>query len=226
MLRDPGNMYDWITKKRNFIGGECPHQCVYCYVNYFKKRWPKVKEKYSGKPFLIESELEKPEGSGHMVFVQDCGDLFAEDIPSEWIQEVLNHCRKYDNTYLFQSKNPMRFLEFAFPFKVILGTTIESDRNYKLSKAPKVQERAKAMKLLSAKYKRMITIEPIISFIPERFVSLLKVARPNWINIGADSKGHNLPEPSPDKIRKLIEELRKFTEVKVKDNLKRILEKS
>ena len=35
--------------------------------------------------------------------------------------------------------------------------------------------------------------------------------------------GNNLPEPSKEKTLKLIKELNKFTEVKIKNNLNRIL---
>ena len=57
----------------------------------------------------------------------------------------------------------------------------------------------------------------------EIFVGMLKTAGPNWINIGADSKHHGLPEPSAQKILLLIEELKKFTEIKKKSNLGRLL---
>ena len=69
----------------------------------------------------------------------------------------------------------------------------------------------------------MITIEPILDFDLNRFIEMLYNIQPLWINIGADSKGHNLPEPAPEKVRELIETLRGFTEVKVKKNLGRIL---
>jgi len=45
---------------------------------------------------------------------------------------------------------------------------------------------------------------------------------PDFVSIGADSKGHHLPEPSPDKVDRLVEELSKLTVVKIKDNLKRL----
>ena len=51
---------------------------------------------------------------------------------------------------------------------------------------------------------------------------MIKGIKPEFVSIGADSKGHNLPEPSWDKVQSLIKELKKFTEVKVKDNLMRL----
>ena len=49
------------------------------------------------------------------------------------------------------------------------------------------------------------------------------MAKPIQVNIGADSGGNNLPEPSKEKIIELIFELEKFTKVKQKKNLKRLL---
>lgn len=46
---------------------------------------------------------------------------------------------------------------------------------------------------------------------------------PKFVSIGADSKKHNLPEPSKEKIEALIRELSLFTEVKIKDNLRRLM---
>jgi len=45
---------------------------------------------------------------------------------------------------------------------------------------------------------------------------------PDFVSIGADSKGHHLPEPPPDKVDRLVQELSKFTVVKLKNNLKRL----
>ena len=53
---------------------------------------------------------------------------------------------------------------------------------------------------------------------------MIAMCEPIFVSIGADSKRNNLPEPPAWKVERLIEELRKFTEVKVKENLNRILE--
>ncbi len=52
---------------------------------------------------------------------------------------------------------------------------------------------------------------------------MIKLIKPDWVNIGADSKGHNMPEPSKEKILALVKELEKFTEIKNKNNLQRLL---
>jgi len=69
----------------------------------------------------------------------------------------------------------------------------------------------------------MITIEPILDYDLDVFIKMIKSVKPWKVAIGADSCGHNLPEPSSEKIKALITELEKFTTVIQKPNLKRLL---
>jgi hypothetical protein len=112
------------------------------------------------------------------------------------------------------------------PKKVVCGTTIESDYFYHqmgIGASPK--NRSGFMNLLSSKnFVTMVTIEPIMDFDIDDLLSLVAHCNPEWVNIGADSKGHNLPEPSAEKVLKLIAKLKKANiEVKLKQNLKRII---
>lgn len=220
-----GDMYDWVTKKRNFIGGQCPHRCSYCYVEGFKKRFPHTRSRYSGEVYLLEKELTKSEGSGHVVFVQDCGDLFADAVSDTWIGKVLHHLKSYpDNQYLLQTKNPGRFKEFEkqFPPRTILGATIETNRSlHAFSVAPPPAKRANALAEIIWSEK-MVNIEPIMDFDFEEFVTMIKQINPRFVSIGADSKNHNLPEPSAAKVEALIDELAGFVEVRMKRNLERL----
>lgn len=227
--RKTSNMYSWVDKTRNFLGGSCPHQCNYCYVKSFKI--PSLKERYSGKLRLLEKELAKPEGSEKMIFVCSCNDLFADAVPNEWINKVLLHCNAYPkNIYLFQSKNPLRFLYFyrEFPKNSILGTTIETNFNLCPTKAPQVDARYNAMIMLKDqgwKGKKMCSLEPLMDFDLDILVSWIKEIQPESVSIGADSKEHNLPEPSTEKVLALIEKLSKFTKVIQKKNLNRLTKK-
>jgi hypothetical protein len=45
---------------------------------------------------------------------------------------------------------------------------------------------------------------------------------PEFVTIGADSKGHNLVEPSWERIEVLIDNLSAFTEIRQKTNLERL----
>ena len=222
------NMYEFV-KTWNPVGGECSHQCCYCYVNSIKKRNKYIDKKYSGKPQLIEKELKKNLGKNKTWFVCSMIDLFAENIPDYIIITILSKCLDYDNTYFFQSKNPKRFHRFVFPENTILCTTIESNRTYhnyrSISKAPVIRDRAFYMSPFNfkGKYKKMVTIEPILDFNLPRFVKIIRFIKPDQVNIGADSKGYNLPEPNSEKVKALISELEKFTKVYQKSNLKRLL---
>ena len=69
----------------------------------------------------------------------------------------------------------------------------------------------------------MITIEPIMDFDEEELIGMIEIAKPTWVNIGADSKGHKLTEPTKEKIKKLIMRLMQITAVKEKSNLRRLL---
>jgi hypothetical protein len=223
-----GQMYKWAWTWSP-LGGECPHHCSYCYVT--SDIAPRLKnfgnDKYYGKPRLIESELhcslKKPD-DGKVIFVESCGDLFARDIPSQWIRKVIKHCEEYpENTYLFQSKNPLRFGEFCFPKNSILGTTMESNKIYNISQAPCVVSRYIAMK--HYKDRKMISLEPLMDFDLDVLVRWIREIKPEFVSIGADSKHHNLPEPDFIKIKELLKELEKFTEVRIKINLNYLVSK-
>ena len=220
-----GNMYGFVTHTWNPLKGKCEHDCSYCYM---KKRCRNLKEIH-----LERKELEQDLGAGHFIFVGSTTDLFAKNVKSEWIIEVLDYCNRYENRYLFQSKNPERFLEFTdHPVfqKSIVCTTIETNRFYEqfMGTAPKIEDRVLAIEMLKTECNNIVTyvtIEPVMDFDLPEMVELVKRCNPVQVSIGADSKGHNLPEPSANKVKELINELRRFTEVNEKDNLKRIMEK-
>jgi hypothetical protein len=102
----------------------------------------------------------------------------------------------------------------------ILGTTIETNRDYHISQAP--NPRARVLGICDLLCPRMVSIEPIMDFDLDVLVAWINQINPDFVSIGADSKGHNLQEPSADKVDRLIQELSDFTEVKVKGNLKRL----
>ena len=217
-----GNMYPWITHTWNPIKG-CNHDCIYCYVKDLARRY-----NYSLKPRFDEKELKINLGSGNKIFVGSTSDMFGYWIPDGWIKKILNYCEwDYpDNTYLFQSKNPKRFHKFLenFPRNIILGTTIETNYDFKwISKAPLSSDRKICIETLNDLTDIMISIEPVIDFDLKIMIRWMKDINPKFISMGADSKNHGLPEPSSDKIKKLITELNKFTEVKIKNNLNRLL---
>ena len=208
------DVYNLETSCGNFIAnGFIVHNC-----------YMKVQKQ---KPLrLVEKEFNDDLGKNNFIFVGSSTDMFAEDVPKEWISKVLEHCNKHNNKYLFQTKNTIRFKEFKkqFPKNSVFGTTLESDIDHKISDAPISITRALWLFDFKAKTK-MISIEPIMDFDFVSFIFMIRKINPEWVVIGADSKNHGLKEPSKEKILKLIEELKKFTEVKIKDNLIRLIGK-
>ena len=214
-----GNMYSFITATWNTVKGSCMHDCSYCYM----KRWGKLNPTR-----FDEKELKTDLGENNFLFVGSSNDLFANNIPTEWIAMTLQHCRKYnDNKYMFQTKNPKRVKEYikVLPHNSIIATTIESNRFYPeiMHEAPKPKDRADAMNYLSKYLKTFVTIEPIMDFDLGEFVKILKKCNPSQINIGADTGRNNLPEPSKEKVKQLIDEINGFTTIHNKSNLKRML---
>lgn len=218
MNKSAGNMYPWTTHTWNPIRGKCPHECSYCYMKKFKVGELRLD---------IRSSIDDL-GKDNVIFVGSSTDMFARMVPEEWISRVLVKCNEYpENTYLFQTKNPRRFLEFlgGFPPKRILGTTIETNRDYPVSNAPPPVERFMAMGSFSFNgVDKMVSIEPIMDFDLPVLSSWMYRIRPKFISIGADSKGNNLAEPDAEKLKLFINEMQKLTEVKIKNNLNRILE--
>jgi DNA repair photolyase len=211
--KQKGNMYGFVTHTWNVIKGKCPHDCEYCYMKVFHQKELHIDEK----------ELKTDLGKENFIFIGSSCDMFAEAVLDEWIRKTLHHAMQFDNTYLLQTKNPDRMADFfgVFPEKVILATTIETNRNTN-AKCPSPKERAKDLAKFSG-WKKMVTIEPVMDFDLDELVKIIKSIKPDWVNVGADSKNHNLPEPSKEKVLELIKELNKFTEVRNKDNLARLI---
>ena len=228
-------MYQW-AQPWNPLGGECPHKCSYCSTKTMM-RFPEVRYKYSGQLRLF-SDLYKLPNKSRTIFVAAQNDLFADKVPSKYIKQVLSECNKHSqHTYLFQTKNPVRFLEegFTYPYHSIFCTTIETNRQYpQMGNAPSTKERAIAMndvyheldsriEHLGLDWSFQVTIEPIMDFDLEEMVYLIETCLPDKVNIGADSKHNHLPEPSKEKLLALIDELKKFTVIDRKSNLERLL---
>jgi hypothetical protein len=183
---------------------------------------------------LDEKALADNLGRNRTIFVGSSTDMWAEAVPDEWILRVLERCNSHHNTYIFQSKNPARFWRLGvcamvrkFPPHTILGTTLETNRSYYDGTeyyGPQPWERAAALANQALrKFRKMVSIEPVMAFDLPVFLRWLQAIGPQFVSIGADSKGHNLPEPTMGELDMLVVALRKFTEVKLKKNLGRLL---
>lgn len=223
-----GNMYEFVTHTWNIVKGKCFHDCSYCYM--------KTLNPTQNKAYLDEREFRTDLGKDNFIFVGSSIDLFAEDIPSDWINECLDKCFEANNNifgdynqYLFQSKNPKRFLEFknhpVFKYSV-LCTTIETNRYYPehMGNCPTIEDRVSAMEeIASMGIKTYVTVEPLMDFDLEEMIECIRRCNPIQVNFGKESKGLiKLPEPSKQKVFNLAVEVAKFTEqIVLKKNLLR-----
>ena len=229
MNRQKGDMYDFVKYTSNPIKGPCEHDCIYCYmrrVNAFNGSNERL--------HLDLNELYANHGSGNSFMMGSNTDTHAASVPTGWIKCMYDKCLMHeDNTYLFQSKNPGRFLEeelMKHPLmqekdRITFVTTIESNREHNVSKAPCIEERVKAMvKLKELGYKVAVTIEPIMQFDNDELASMIREIQPSQVNIGCNSdRTVVLPEPTREEIIDLIHELRRFTNVIIKKNCRRVL---
>jgi DNA repair photolyase len=176
-----------------------------------------------------EKEMRTDLGISNFIFVGSSCDIFAPDIPDDWIRRVMVCTKTFvKNQYLFQTKNPQRIASSLLGLSADLHeicTTIETNRWVPevMTNAPPTNLRAIAMAVLADKgFRTMVTVEPIMDFDLDNMLRLLRMTKAQQVNLGADSGHNGLPEPPAGKIRELITELKTFTRVVEKNNLGRL----
>lgn len=215
MKKATGNMYSFVTHTWNPVRGKCFYNCVYCYT----ERWGKLPPLH-----LDEKAIKEKLGENNFIFICSGCDLFHPSVPDEWISRVILHTKKYpENKYLLHTKNPERALlwEQNITDNHILCVTIETDYSFKpsMSLAPSPDKRL--LSLAKWTHKKMVTVEPIMSF-SNYFPQKLLESKPDQVNIGANSGKQKLPEPDANDIELFVKCLEQFTKVVLKKNLKRI----
>ncbi|MBA7711340.1 hypothetical protein ES703_120299 [subsurface metagenome] len=162
---------------------------------------------------------------GEFVFVAYMGDIAWAK--SEWRELILERVYIFPETnFLFQSKDPVIFCSFDWPKlpNIYYGTTIETTRDYRLTKAPVPYERYKAMVSLKHLHK-FISIEPICDFDLPTLVDWMKDIKPEIIEVGADNYHNSLVEPPWWKVEMLLDILKAICpRVVEKEGLERLKE--
>jgi DNA repair photolyase len=205
-----GRMFDLVRETWNPVCG-CLHDCVYCWARGLAEGKLKDTPRYCNgfKPQLIRKELDKVHKLGGLVFVSSMGDLFGEWVPTEWIRQVLLCCAVAEDTeFLLVTKNPKRMLEFKIPGNCVVGCTVESDRDYGVSKADAPLKRLAALQKVQAK-RKMVSVEPILDFDLEIFANAILTVNPEFVYVGYGNYYDfgKLQEPTLAKTRQLGEQL-------------------
>jgi len=189
-----GCLYDCIYCEKSFKAQakRQKHNCIKCY-NYIPHEHPE----------RLNSSLPKTQYL-QFIFTVASGDISFCTI--DYLKQIITKIKQEsDKTFLIQSKNPKAFNRVEFPNNVILGTTIETNRDelynkYKLSNAPLPSKRYKGLLKINHSLK-MVTIEPILDFDRDILLKWVDDTKPVMVWIGYDSKGNVLPSPSVDKVK-------------------------
>jgi len=114
---------EWCNYTVNPIKGLCKHGCPYCYANRMSKRFkwnPEVRLDMS----VFNNIYKLPKGS--KIFVCSTHDIMGNWIPDEWIKQIIDVAFQYpEYTFMYLTKNPIRYLDFNFYHNIWLGATYD-----------------------------------------------------------------------------------------------------
>jgi hypothetical protein len=155
----------------------------------------------------MEQKLPKTK---YMQFIFACSSGDIAFCSTEYLERIITRIRSEpDKTFLIQSKDPCTFNRVTFPRNVILGTTVETNRDElaeAISKAPKPTQRYKDF--LDVRHDlKMVTIEPVMDFDMDVMAYWIENINPCMVWLGYDSGKNHLPEPKLEKVKTLHWEL-------------------
>jgi len=166
----------WAAYSWNPVTG-CNHGCEYCYARDIAERF------YGDLGFNVAIHPDRmliplnnhPKAPNNRVFTCSMSDLFAAEVPREWIDEVLRVCKEAAHfDFLLLTKFPKRLEDFDFPDNCWIGTSCDTQR--RLEVAAKIMPRVNAAK-------KWLSIEPMLERMewPQGFAI-------DWIAVGGASK--------------------------------------
>jgi DNA repair photolyase len=181
----------------------CSHGCPYCWAKSLTDRWGKSFEPQFRSHFL----KDKMPDDGSWIFVGSMGDIFCPGMKDEWILSLLYFIKQCeaDNKFLLQTKNPFSFLAFGLEIedikdKVILGTTIETNRRT-LGAAEPTYKRYKCLRTMRQEgFKTFLSMEPLADFDLETIKEWVFQLQPEAIELGLENYTHYLTPPPEKKI--------------------------
>lgn len=209
-------MYKDVVTWNPFKG--CKFDCIYCEPS-FKRQAKRQKHNcmqcYNYEPHFHPERLNKIPNAD-VIFACANGDIsFANYLEKAEILKAIQFRPK--QTFLLQTKNPRCFDGWRIPSNVIVGTTIETNRETNgISKAPSTEKRYLWLSKLNCR--KFVTIEPIIDFDFKILKEWLWNINPEivWVGYNNYRGSVQLDEPPIEKTRELIDNLNKFTDVRLK----------
>jgi protein gp37 len=203
-----------------------PKPCPYCYARIMARRGMTKCEKCRtfDTPHTHFEQLEKLAKwkTPKNIFVQSMGDLFHDEVPSEWIGEVFKACFKaQQHTYLFLTKNPKRYNnvlnlmpDVEEPPLVYLGATATNNEQLKEAYNNPAS---------------WVSIEPLSEELDKKCFSFFmqnkqEVGRWEWVVLGSETGNRkDKVVPKREWIEAIVNECRRTnTPVFMKDSLRDI----
>ena len=179
---------EWTERTWNPVTGctKVSEACQNCYAEVMARRLQKMPgsaEKYrNGFQVTLHPEcLTEPLTwkQPQMVFVVSMGDLFHQDVPFDFIDNVLQVIRQTpQHTYQLLTKRPERMANYfqtrhGAPLNCWLGTTCESSQHY---------DRIDHLRAVPGGAVKFVSCEPLLDNMPD-----IDLDRIDWVITGGES---------------------------------------
>ena len=177
MNRQGKNRIDYLDYTWNCVKGLCKRGCSYCFMQRYYKRF-----KLNPKIRLDEKELNRkfPKNSCKIGICFN-HDLFGDWISSEWIYKIIKRTEENpQHTFIFLTKNPLRYNNFKFPKNCWLGTTVDGTIN--TIKNLKYIQSIEHFNLI-----KFVSFEPLIEITYLKEIDLDFFKKLDWMIVGADT---------------------------------------
>lgn len=190
---------EWTEEVWNPVTGcdKVSQGCKYCYAETMSKRLKAMgKEKYRNefRLTLHPHELERPFSwtNSRTVFVNSMSDLFHEQVPTEFIQEVFSTMNKTPrHTYQVLTKRSERLKEISDQLRwtdnIWMGVSVENED---------VTNRIEDLKNTGARVK-FLSCEPLLGPL-----SNLDLTGIGWVIVGGES-GHKARKMNVEWVREI-----------------------
>ena len=183
-------------------------------------------------PTFHRYRLEEPlkNRKGQNIFVGSMADLFGRWVPTRWIVEVLDTCRRApQHNYLFLTKFPERYVELDHL------ALLPHEENFwygaTITNAEQMKRAADSIGQLPQEVRSFFSMEPLMENVAESewWKLVFNGAYANWIIIGAmTGPGSESRQPCREWVEKIVDdaknELSPFYPIPVfmKDNLRKV----
>lgn len=178
--------------------------------------------------YRLEEPLKKQKGQN--IFVGSMSDLFGRWVPTKWIVEVLDICRKApQHNYLFLTKFPERYVELDHL------ALLPHEENFwygaTITNAKQMKRAADSIGQLRQEVRSFFSMEPLMEDVArsEAWEMSYNGAYANWIIIGAmTGPGSESQQPCREWVERIVDdaknELSPFYPIPVfmKDNLRKV----